>query len=371
MSEHARTSDDSLEGDAVVAVGFVLAAIAVAGMLVPLRQGVDGAVVPIAVALGVVAVATFLGRRYGFVDRSVGAPFTAGSLLALVLLAGYALNQGITGSVSLPIGSVTIASVFVAFLAAGCGVGIAIADYAGISNSGLKRRTALTFQLTIVGVLGLVAAQIAVLPLAIPVFLLVDEPGTLLISVLGYLSFGLGIVVVTAGFLYVKNLDRSFIDLRMPTLRDLAWGVGGIVALFGVAIAVSIVMTVVGVDAAEHSSIQEGQENPELLLYSIPFALLIIGPFEELLYRNVIQKSMYGVFSRGGAIVVASVVFAAVHLLAYATAGFGAILSSLGLVFVLSLLLGLIYERTENLLIPAAVHGVYNALIFGINFATV
>ena len=369
MRDSVRSTDDASGSGAVVAVGLVLAGVALAGLLVPYRQGVDGPVVPAAVVVGALVVAVFLARRHAFVARSIGAPVAATGSLALVLLAGYALNQGVVGAVSLPVGSGTIPLVFVAFAAAGGAMGIAVADYAGVSAGGLKRRTGLTVELTIVGALGLVAGQLVALPLAIPVFLLVEEPGTLLLSALGYLGFGLGVAVVTVGYLFFKGLDRSFIDLRVPTRRDLAWGVGGVVALFAVALVISIVMGLVGVESAEHSSIQEGQENPELLLYSIPFALLIIGPFEELLYRNVIQKSMYGVFSRAGAVVVASVVFAAVHLFAYATAGFGAIISSLAVVFTLSLLLGVLYERTENLVIPAAVHGVYNAIIFAIQFA--
>jgi len=123
-------------------------------------------------------------------------------------------------------------------------------------------------------------------------------------------------------------------------------------------------MRTVGVEGSDHATTQQAQERPELMLVMIPIAILVIGPFEELLYRNVIQKSLYDTFSRAGAVVTASVIFAAVHVSAYATAGLGAVIASLGTVFGLSLVLGTIYERTENLVIPAPAHGLYNALLF-------
>jgi len=134
--------------------------------------------------------------------------------------------------------------------------------------------------------------------------------------------------------------------------------------LFGTLLAISTLLTSAGLESADHGTAQQAQENPEILLVMIPASILIIGPFEELLFRNVIQKAMYGTFSRAGAIVVASVLFAAVHAPAYGTDTAGAVLVSLGVVFGLSIVLGVIYERTGNVLVPGFVHGIYNAVLF-------
>jgi len=59
------------------------------------------------------------------------------------------------------------------------------------------------------------------------------------------------------------------------------------------------------------------------------------------------------------------VIFARIHITAYAGGSPAQVVGSLGIVFTLSVLLGWIYARTEKLLVPALVHGVYNAIQFG------
>jgi len=204
--------------------------------------------------------------------------------------------------------------------------------------------------------------------LAIPVIPFVEslsETELLVVSqVVANLGMALGTAIIVVGYFRLTDRDRSFLDLRLPTAREVGWTVAGLIVLFGAVFAIDFVMRTVGVEGSDHATTQQAQERPELMLVMIPIAILVIGPFEELLYRNVIQKSLYDTFSRAGAVVTASVIFAAVHVSAYATAGLGAVIASLGTVFGLSLVLGTIYERTENLVIPAPVHGLYNALLF-------
>jgi membrane protease YdiL (CAAX protease family) len=226
------------------------------------------------------------------------------------------------------------------------------------------RRSLRTLGLAVVGCAGLLAAQVATLLIAIPIVPLLEPLSDIELVVLSQVGMALGTVVVAGGYLAVTDRDRSFIDVRRPTLRDLGWTVGGLVVLFGTLFAISLLLQSVGVESADHSTAQQAQENPEMLLALIPLAILIIGPFEELLYRNVIQKSLYERFSRFGAVAVGSVIFASVHALAYGTSSPGAVIASLGTIFGLSIVLGTIYERTDNLLVPALIHGVYNALLF-------
>ncbi|SEW22839.1 CPBP family intramembrane glutamic endopeptidase [Natrinema salifodinae] len=367
MTETARADDTGpVASDAVPGIGTALSAVTMAAMLVPVRRGVDDPVVWAGVAFAVVAVAAFLGRRHGGLGRRVAAPIAAGSSVAVLLLAGYALNQGVTAAAALPAVTRSVPLVFVAFVTAGITAGIGVADFFAIGPSGLKRRTSQTLILSLVGTVGLVAAQIATLVLAIPVFAVVGEGSLSLVQsvVLSQTGMALGTIVVAGGYLAVTDRGLSFIDLRRPSLRDLGWTVGGLVVLFGALFAISTIMQSTGVESADHSTTQQAQENPEMLLALIPLAILIIGPFEELLYRNVIQKSLYETFSRPGAVAVASVIFAAVHTLAYGTAGIGAVIASLGTIYGLSIVLGTIYERTDNLLVPALIHGTYNALLF-------
>ncbi|MFC4543850.1 CPBP family intramembrane glutamic endopeptidase [Halosolutus amylolyticus] len=366
MNETARADDAGpYASGAAPAVGTVLAAVTVAAMAVPVRRGVDDPIVWTGAAFALAAVLAFLGSRHGRIDRQLAGSIAAASSFAVVLLSGYALNQGVSVPVTLPAIGWSISLLFTAFLTAGVATGIGVADYFGIGGRGLKARGLQVTLLLVVGLSGLIAAQVATILLALPVFAVVEPPlSQLQAVVLSQFGMAFGTAAVAVGYLAVRQFDRSYIDLKLPTKRDAAWTIGGVLVLFGVLFSISLLFQSTGVESADHSTAQQAQENPEIMLVLVPAAILIIGPFEELLYRNVIQKSLYESFSRVGAVVVASVIFAFVHVLAYGTAGPGQIIASLTVIFGLSIVLGTIYERTENLLVPALVHGVYNAILF-------
>lgn len=358
------TTVGEIDAEAMVpSVGFVLAGLALAAMLLPVRRGVESPVLLAGVALAGVSLCVFLVRRHGGLPRSIGGAVAAVSSLGLLLLSGYALNQGVLGGLSVPvIGSVPL--VFGAFLAAAGAVCAATADYFAIPPDRLRDQSTTTAALSVVGVAALLSFYVWTFVLAVPAFLLLDGLSDVVAVVLSQIGMALGTATVAVAYFLWSDREWSFIDLRVPSLRDLAWTVGGFVILFGALIAISQLLTTAGVENAEHSTSQQAAENPEILLVLIPAAFLVIGPCEELLYRNVVQKSLYGVFSRYGAVVVGSAIFAAVHVLAYSTSGIGAVLASLGVIFGLSLVLGGVYERTDNLVVPILIHGTYNAVLY-------
>ncbi|WIV66771.1 CPBP family intramembrane glutamic endopeptidase [Natrialbaceae archaeon AArc-T1-2] len=369
MTETVRADDTNRGFDPTVGIGTVLAGVAWVGVAVPIRQGDGEPVVWAAHLFAVVATAVFLGRRYDLIERRPGASVAAGSSLAVVALAGYALNQGVTGHATLPlVGSSPL--VFTTVLAAGGALGMAIADYGGVTATGLKRRAVTTIGLSIVGAIGLFSALLTTSALSIPAFVVMGELTQTQQTALGQFGMAFGTAAVAVGYLHATGRPFSFVDLEWPDRWDVVWTVGGVGVLFGALIAVSIALAQTGAETATHSTVEQAQETPEILYVYIPASILIIGPFEELLYRNVIQKSLYGAFSRGGAVVVASVIFAGVHAPAYATGAAGAVLASLGVVFSLSIVLGTIYERTDNVLVPGLVHGIYNAVLFASAYAT-
>ncbi|WP_339104683.1 type II CAAX endopeptidase family protein [Haloterrigena salinisoli] len=369
MSDLTRSADG--DGDAgsaasavVPTVGTVLSAVVLVALLLPVRRGVDAPAVWLAAVGALVATGAFVGRRHGLLERRVSGPAAAGGSLLVVALAGYAITQGVLGSIVVPGLEGSISLLFVALIAAIGTVGVGIADRGGISGRGLYRRLVLTVEVSVLAVVGLFSISIAALFLSLPVSALVGEPTALQQSLIEYPAYALGLGGVAAGYLAYRGRDRSFVDLERPTLRTVGWIVLGLVLIFAANIAISQLMTALGIDPSDHSTTQRLAENPELAMVAVPSMLLFVGPFEELFYRNVIQKSLYERFSRAGAVLVGSLVFMLVHVTAYATAGPGAMLASLSLVFALGLVLGAIYERTDNLLVPALVHGCYNALIF-------
>lgn len=360
----ATADGDPFPNRFVPGIGTVFSAVAAAALLVPVRRGADDPTVWVAAALAIVATGTFLARRHDLLERHVAGPIAALSSFLVVLFSGYAITQGVLGSTLLPVLEWSISLLFTAFFVAAGALGIAVADYVGVSPRGLFQRASHVSEMVVLAFVGLFSMEFVVLFLAVPTMLVVGELSSLQATVLNYVSVAVALGLVSIGYLRLRDRDLSYIDLEVPTVRTVGWLVGGFLLLMGANVGFSSLMTAVGVEGSEHSSVQQVMDNPDLLIVIVPAMVLVVGPFEELLYRNVIQKSLYETFSRYGAIVVASVVFTAVHVSAYATAGANQILSSLAMLFVLSLILGTIYERTENLLVPALIHGCYNAAVF-------
>ncbi|MFC7044195.1 CPBP family intramembrane glutamic endopeptidase [Halobacteriaceae archaeon GCM10025711] len=216
-----------------------------------------------------------------------------------------------------------------------------------------------------VTVMGLVFSVVV----AVPVFLLgLDVLATFTLSVvLSELGFAVGALV----FLAATGRGTGFLDLRRPDRRAVGYMVGGTVALFALRLALILGVGALGLPVAGNSVTDLAQEGVVAsLLLLVPVSVLVIGPAEELLFRGVVQKYLYGSFSRWGAVAVASVLFALVHLPTtyYADPDPVAVAVTLAILFGLSLVLGGLYVRTDNLLVPVVAHGLYDAVLFGLAY---
>jgi membrane protease YdiL (CAAX protease family) len=190
------------------------------------------------------------------------------------------------------------------------------------------------------------------------------------------LGVGLAIVLQGLGFglavaLYMAVTKRfDLLKYRLPSLRDLAWAVGGLVALFGGYLAIAIVVQQLGVETAQNSIVEQGRQNPELVLYLIPLAILVVGPSEELLFRGAIQGVLRRAYAPIPAILIAAALFGVAHVFALQGSGTGQLVY-MSVTFVLGTILGFTYEKTENLVVPALIHGVYNAILFSLLYVQV
>jgi membrane protease YdiL (CAAX protease family) len=190
------------------------------------------------------------------------------------------------------------------------------------------------------------------------------------------LVIGLSIVLQGLGFgiavaIYMA-ITRKFdlLKYRLPTLRDLGWAGGGLVALFVGYLAIAIVVSQLGIDTADNAIVEQGRQNPQLVLYLIPLAILVVGPSEELLFRGAIQGVLRRAYAPVPAIVIASALFGVAHVFALSGSGTG-VLVYIVVTFVLGCILGYVYERTDNLVVPALIHGVYNAILFSLLYVQV
>jgi len=184
-------------------------------------------------------------------------------------------------------------------------------------------------------------------------------------SVLQFVGFG----VAVAGYLAITR-DWGLVELRRPTLRGVGLIAVGVVALLLAQLGIARLLTVLGVEVAQNQVVVTGQQDPRYFLYMIPVAILLVGPFEELVFRGGVQGILRRTWGPSVAIVVSSVLFGFVHWVAL-TGGGGSRIPYVTVAATLGLVLGYLYERSRNLVVPAVVHGLYNTVLFGAQYLSV
>jgi membrane protease YdiL (CAAX protease family) len=210
------------------------------------------------------------------------------------------------------------------------------------------------------GLLSILLGQVTALTAVVVLGL--DLPVELLLPVLFVVEY-LGVALVVVGFLYLTRRGLSYLDVGWPSPRELGHVAVGVVGLLVLWVSTSTVIAGLGLPAAEHTLFDTEESDPALLLVLAGLVVLVNGPVEELLYRNVVQKYLTEWFPTAVAILVTSAVFAVVHVPAYLGAELAGLAVTLGLLFGLSCVLGVLYARTQSLFVVAATHGLYNALL--------
>jgi membrane protease YdiL (CAAX protease family) len=205
--------------------------------------------------------------------------------------------------------------------------------------------------------LGIVAS----IALSVPVLLsdLAPLAGFLLAVVLGEAGY----VVAAVVFVLVTGRGLAYFDLDLPA----SWGLVAAVTLGAFVFRTAAVAgaLALNLNPSPPSIVDAPIPVETLLAVMVPASLLVIGPAEELLFRGTVQKYLRERFSPTAAILGAGVLFAVIHVLALVTATGVGVALSLGIIFVVGLSFGWLYERTGTVVAPMIAHGAYNALIFG------
>ena len=194
----------------------------------------------------------------------------------------------------------------------------------------------------------------------------------------GSVSLGVGtllasLVFTMVGYALVGGLyARRYLDVtvRVPTKRDLLWTAGGLFGTLAAVTVLGLLLFSLGIQGAPNGIGVVGEEAPAFLLAVAVLSVLLVGPAEELLFRGAIQGRLRESFGPAGAILGASVLFGAVHLVAV-VGTLGESLVSVALITAVSLVLGYVYERTGNVVVPALVHGFYNAALLTLTYVSV
>ncbi|WP_306054531.1 CPBP family intramembrane glutamic endopeptidase [Natronococcus wangiae] len=182
----------------------------------------------------------------------------------------------------------------------------------------------------------------------------------------------LGFFLVGGVYLWWTERSWEWLDLRRPSRRGWLYVLAGVFASIAFVIVVNTVATLLDLPSSENQVMELIGDDPTMVLLMIVVVFLFNAPAEEFLFRNVIQKRLYAAFSRTGAVVVTSLIFALVHIPAYGMAAgggaapLGAVGVSLAVVFGGSIIFGTLYAKTDNLFVPIAAHAAFNAIQFAI-----
>ena len=169
--------------------------------------------------------------------------------------------------------------------------------------------------------------------------------------------FGQGLVFVVA-LAYVRWRSLR-IPFALPSRNE--------PLLIGVGVVVSVVAAI-GLNLLRQGFVPSDMTSglgevfmadPTLMLVVGVLSVVLFAPAEELLFRGAIQGRLQEVFGSRWAVVGASTLFGAWHLLNFSGSLLGTVLAA-AVLGVVSLLWGYMYERTDNLAVPILTHGLYN-----------
>lgn len=217
-----------------------------------------------------------------------------------------------------------------------------------------------------VGIVGIVLAVVLVfLGLGALTVLGIETSPVLLIAVSLLLGQGVAFMGTAYGYLRWRGLPLRAVGIHVPTLRSLAVGAGVFVLSILYLMGAGFLLQQTGTEGASNQVAELAMENPEIILFLLPGAYLLIGPGEELLFRGVVQGRLRESFSAAPAILIASVIFASIHMLSLqAGAPLSAKLVTITLLMGPSIAFGAVYEYTGNIVVPALLHGTYDAFLF-------
>ncbi|SEW05892.1 CPBP family intramembrane glutamic endopeptidase [Halobacterium jilantaiense] len=244
------------------------------------------------------------------------------------------------------------------------------ATSSGSQSSGSRGRAVLVA--AGLAILGLGLASIISIPVALAYSALtntaVGDLGIVAGLAISLVSLhGIAFPLVAWGYVRRRGVGWSFVPASMPSLSAVKYIVGGYLGAFGALIVISMLVALLAVEPAQNSAGTAALENPGIIPYLVVLQFLLVGPGEELLFRGIIQGSLREHFDAWPAILLTSMVFAPIHITAL-SGGPAAVATTIGILFVPSIVFGYLYEKTDNIVVPALTHGLYNATLFGITY---
>lgn len=205
----------------------------------------------------------------------------------------------------------------------------------------------------------LIGTVLSIPPIVVGRTSLVVLTATIVLSEAGY---------AIAGWLYLRQWFGASVTVSTPTLRESGWVIASTLLMFGIAGGVGVLSSTFDVQLGRlDQDLIAG--SPTMALVMAVLSFVLIAPAEEYLFRGVIQRRLGRSMRPSAAILGTSFLFVIPHAIGYLGGVEGVLLLSV-VPFSLAVVLGVLYERVDNLSVPILAHGCYNATLFLTTYAT-
>lgn len=152
------------------------------------------------------------------------------------------------------------------------------------------------------------------------------------------------------------------LDVSVPDASSVAWGLAAFLVVTGLSVGSHFVFSNAGLTQAQGLT---GDSVGPAVVVGLGLALVVGAVVEEFLFRGTIQGLLRSEFSAPAAIVGANVLFVPVHVLNNLGQPLVVAAVNLTIVALLGFVVGALYERHRNVVVPAVVHAAYNASVVG------
>lgn len=166
-----------------------------------------------------------------------------------------------------------------------------------------------------------------------------------------------GMGVFAAGYLWWRGNTEQALRVDRPSAEGLLWIATGPLAYEVLTALTRTVITAIGLESGGHHGGPATWEvllaNPVIILPALVVMFGLMAPMEELVYRGIIHAKLSSAFGIAGRVMLGATLFGLMHLILSSGVSSFLLTSVGGLVFATA------YERTDNLLVPVAIHALY------------
>jgi len=188
----------------------------------------------------------------------------------------------------------------------------------------------------------------------------------IMLTIVQFMTMGLVLVL----YFGMSDKLRSFIYQIDLSVRSIILSFIVVFLLIAANIVIALISYILGIEVAENAVVSTGDSDEDLLyLALIPVMILFVAPVEEYLFRGILLGAIRENYSKKTAILSSGVIFGLFHIVALVSSGLLSLVFPLLGLSIIGILLGYVYERYQNMLIPIAAHGVYNSTLLLITFS--